>query len=80
MRKFLFINALLLLQLCPHTSSGQLTNPANDKPSQREKLTGRRVMQQFDFEERKIHFLKHPMYWQKIEGGLGFPQDRKSVV
>lgn len=37
------------------------------------KLTGQRIMQTFDFEERGIHYLDLPMYWKKVGGVEGFP-------
>ena len=38
-----------------------------------QKLTGQRVMQTFDFEERSIHFQPVPMHWKKVVGKDGFP-------
>jgi len=73
MRKVFVFSMLLWLWPWCGVGLGQSGNSADDALTQREKLTGRRVMQSFDFEEREIHFLKHPMYWQKIEGGQGFP-------
>ncbi len=39
----------------------------------REKITGQRVMQTFDFEEREVNYLDLPMYWYKITDREGFP-------
>ena len=33
-----------------------------------ERLTGQRVMHEFDFEEREIHYEDLPMHWTKCEG------------
>jgi len=72
--KYLFNMVLVLLLACtglwamghkqrqdimPTEISGAPDNP-------REKLTGQRVMQRFDFEERSIHYLPQPMYWTKV--------------
>ena len=35
-------------------------------------LTGQRVMQTFDFEERQFHYLDKPMYWHKVTDRVGF--------
>ncbi len=39
----------------------------------RDTLSGQRVMQTFDFEERQYHYLNLPMYWRKIVGRAHFP-------
>jgi len=36
-------------------------------------LTGQRVMQTFDFEERDVHLDDLPMYWQQVPPRPGFP-------
>ncbi|MBN1846313.1 MAG: hypothetical protein JW810_11560, partial [Sedimentisphaerales bacterium] len=37
------------------------------------RLTGQRMMQTFDFEERRVHLDDLPMYWQQAPAAAGFP-------
>ncbi|MCF7958624.1 MAG: hypothetical protein K9M57_09280, partial [Phycisphaerae bacterium] len=46
---------------------------AHPPDTTRTQLTGQRVMQMFDFEERDIHSEKLPMFWVKTKIGPGFP-------
>jgi len=43
-------------------------------------LTGQRVMQTFDFEERNTNYLDLPMYWHKVVGRDGFPHYSTAVI
>jgi len=48
--------------------------------STRTLLTGQRVMQTFNFEERGTHFEESPMFWKKLDGGPGFPHYAKGTL
>ncbi len=51
-----------------------LPEDVGHKPDRsRELLTGQRVMQIFDFEERGLHYEEVPMYWKKVRARQGFP-------
>ena len=48
----------------------ETTHPAD---TTRSLLSGQRVMQTFDFEERDVHLDDLPMYWQQSPPRPGFP-------
>ncbi|MCK4628424.1 MAG: hypothetical protein KAT56_05435, partial [Sedimentisphaerales bacterium] len=75
MFKWLFIVALVPFMAWQATAAGVdepggLIGPTS-KPSantSRLRLTGQRVMQTFDFEERNVHYLPIPMHWKMALG------------
>jgi len=62
--------APLLAQPAPPPTPTETSHPAD---STRTLLTGQRVMQTFDFEERTLHLETLPMYWTKLPPRKGFP-------
>ena len=73
-----FGGSFLLLTVCSASSQPESLAPTETRHTQdttREKITGQRIMQTFDFEEREVNYLNLPMYWQKVMGSSrdGFP-------
>ncbi len=80
MRNYLYnieLSFICLLALSVGATFGQSGGGTNGQPgrsdSTRAQLTGQRVMQMFDFEERGIHSEKLPMFWVKSSVGKGYP-------
>ncbi len=73
----IFTISVLLILSAPTFSRSQHPISANDLLSSTNatatKLSGQRVMQTFDFEERAVHFQDVPMYWKKISNRPGYP-------
>jgi len=78
-RKFFSTITLLFVLVFARTAwprqSDNVTPPETDHPADhsREKLSGQRVMQTFDFEERQQHYEDLPMFWTKVQDRDGFP-------
>jgi len=78
LKKTLVLLIALGLLLCTPLSA-QITEPQNQQASDTKvssddnNLTGQKVMQTFDFEERQVNYLDLPMFWTKVVGLEGFP-------
>ncbi|MCP4713116.1 MAG: hypothetical protein GY869_31180, partial [Planctomycetes bacterium] len=76
--KFFYINGLLVVLglglFGALEAAGQIGGVSNqEEQTTRSLLTGQRVMQTFDFEERQFHDEVLPMYWAKNPPSEGFP-------